>query len=195
MQQEKMGCLLRKLRKEKGLTQEQMAELFRVTNRTVSRWENGKNMPDISVLVEISNYFEIDILELIEGERKNEKMNTENDNALETVANYAEKQKDIILKNVRRLDVVGIVCCTLSCLAMELNRFFENKIFIILQVVFLGITLGMLMWNVSYSTGISNVINRIEKKHTKMKYWEILLVIILVLWICWDIYVFYLSLS
>lgn len=41
MQQEKMGCLLRTLRKEKGMTQEQMAEIFGVTNRTVSRWENG----------------------------------------------------------------------------------------------------------------------------------------------------------
>lgn len=41
MQQEKIGCLLRELRKEKGLTQEQLAEVFGVTNRSVSRWENG----------------------------------------------------------------------------------------------------------------------------------------------------------
>lgn len=41
MQQEKIGCFIRKLRKEKGMTQEQMAEIFCVTNRTVSRWENG----------------------------------------------------------------------------------------------------------------------------------------------------------
>ena len=41
MQQEKMGYLLKVLRKEKGMTQEQMAEQFGVTNRTISRWENG----------------------------------------------------------------------------------------------------------------------------------------------------------
>lgn len=41
IQQDKMGCMLRSLRKEKGLTQEQLAEHFGVSNRTISRWENG----------------------------------------------------------------------------------------------------------------------------------------------------------
>ena len=47
MQQEKIGCLLKELRKERGLTQEQVAELFGVTDRTVSRWENG----DLDIIV------------------------------------------------------------------------------------------------------------------------------------------------
>ena len=56
MNQKKTGELLRKLRKERGLTQEQVAEKFNTTNRSVSRWENGSTMPDISILVELADY-------------------------------------------------------------------------------------------------------------------------------------------
>ena len=52
MNQQKIGGLLKCLRKEKKLTQEQLAEHFNVSSRTVSRWETGKNMPDISLLDE-----------------------------------------------------------------------------------------------------------------------------------------------
>ena len=56
MDQKKIGSLLKELRKEKGLTQEQLAEHFLVSTRSVSRWENGINMPELSLLVEIA-YF------------------------------------------------------------------------------------------------------------------------------------------
>ena len=51
MNQEKIGKFLKELRKKKGLTQEQIAEKFHVSNRTISRWENGNNMPDLDVLM------------------------------------------------------------------------------------------------------------------------------------------------
>ena len=47
--QVKIGNFLKKLRKEKGITQEQLAEILNVSGRTVSRWETGNNMPDISI--------------------------------------------------------------------------------------------------------------------------------------------------
>ena len=75
MDQKKIGNLLKKLRSEKGLTQEQLAEILNVSNRTVSRWETGSNMPDISLLVEIADFYDISIPEIINGERKSEKMN------------------------------------------------------------------------------------------------------------------------
>lgn len=56
MDQVKIGNFLKKLRKEKGITQEQLAEILNVSGRTVSRWENGNNMPDISILVDIADY-------------------------------------------------------------------------------------------------------------------------------------------
>lgn len=71
------GLLLKELRNEKGLTQEQFAEIVNVSNRTVSRWENGNNMPDLDILIQISDYYEIDLRELLDGERKSDKMNME----------------------------------------------------------------------------------------------------------------------
>ena len=68
MDQIKIGAFLKTLRKEKNLTQEQAAEQLGVSNRTVSRWETGTNMPDISLLVEIAELYGVSIPELIDGE-------------------------------------------------------------------------------------------------------------------------------
>ena len=52
MDQQKIGKFLKCLRRDKGLTQEQLAEHFCVSSRTVSRWENGNNMPDVDILMD-----------------------------------------------------------------------------------------------------------------------------------------------
>ena len=75
MNQIKIGGFLKEIRKEKGLTQEQLAEQFNVSRRSVSRWETGSNLPDVDILIEMADYYEVDLRELIEGERKSEKMN------------------------------------------------------------------------------------------------------------------------
>lgn len=77
MDQLKIGRFLKDLRKEKGLTQEQLAEQFHVSRRTVSRWETGSNLPDLDILMEMADYYEVDLRELLDGERKSEKMNKE----------------------------------------------------------------------------------------------------------------------
>ena len=77
MDQKKIGFFLKELRKEKGITQEKIAEKLNVSGRTVSRWETGNNMPDISLLIEIADFFDVSIPEIINGERKSENMNEE----------------------------------------------------------------------------------------------------------------------
>ena len=77
MNQIKIGEFLKELRKERGLTQEQLAERFNVSRRSVSRWETGSNLPDVDILIEMADYYEVDLRELIDGERKSEKMNEE----------------------------------------------------------------------------------------------------------------------
>ena len=59
----KIGAFLQALRKEKGLTQEQLAEQIGVSRRTVSRWETGSNMPDLDVLMELSDYLSWNAIE------------------------------------------------------------------------------------------------------------------------------------
>ncbi len=77
MEQQKVGSFLKMLRREKSLTQEQLAEQLHISGRTVSRWETGSNMPDISLLVELAEFYEVSIPEIIDGERKSETMNEE----------------------------------------------------------------------------------------------------------------------
>ena len=69
MDQIKTGKFIATLRKEKELTQEQLGEKLGVTNKTISRWENGNYMPDIEMLSLLSKEFDVNINELISGER------------------------------------------------------------------------------------------------------------------------------
>ena len=69
MDQIKTGKFIATLRKEKELTQEQLGEKLGVTNKTISRWENGNYMPDIEMLSLLSKEFDVSINELISGER------------------------------------------------------------------------------------------------------------------------------
>jgi len=69
MDQIKIGEFISKLRREQNLTQEQLGEKLRVTNKTISRWETGNYMPDIEMLQVLSNMFEVGINEILAGER------------------------------------------------------------------------------------------------------------------------------
>ena len=68
MNQEKFGKLIKKIRKENGLTQKDLADKYNVTYQAVSKWENGRNMPDISILEQMSKDFDIPIDSLVAGE-------------------------------------------------------------------------------------------------------------------------------
>lgn len=70
MNQEKIGNLIKEIRKEYNLTQKQLADKLGVTFQAVSKWENGKNIPDIAIIKKISEIFNVDINSLLNGENK-----------------------------------------------------------------------------------------------------------------------------
>jgi len=69
MNQVKTGNFIAELRREKGLTQEALGEILGVTNKTVSRWENGNYLPNVETLKKLSDYFSVSINEILSGER------------------------------------------------------------------------------------------------------------------------------
>mgnify|MGYP003556972723 FL=1 len=66
MDQIKIGSFIKELRKEKNLTQEELAEKFNVARRTVSRWETGSNMPDLDILIEMADFYDVDLREILD---------------------------------------------------------------------------------------------------------------------------------
>ena len=83
MDQEKIGKFIANLRKEKNLTQEQLAEKLGVTDKSVSRWENGRCLPDVSLYKDLCNILGITLNEFFAGEKiKEEKFKEQADNNL-----------------------------------------------------------------------------------------------------------------
>lgn len=72
MDQVQTGKFIAELRKEKSLTQAQLGELLGVTNKTISRWENGNYMPDLAVLQSLCAVLDVNLNEMISGRRLNE---------------------------------------------------------------------------------------------------------------------------
>lgn len=107
LDQKKIGEFLRELRKEKGMTQEQVAEHFNIAGRTVSRWETGSNMPDIGIISEIASFYEVDIREIINGERDAATENRED--VVAKVIEYADTENEILAQNVTKYSIIGLI--------------------------------------------------------------------------------------
>ena len=70
MDQEKVGKFISKLRKENKLTQQQLADKLEITDKAVSKWENGRCLPDVYFLNILSDLFHVTVEEILNGERK-----------------------------------------------------------------------------------------------------------------------------
>ena len=109
MDQKKIGLFLRELRNEKNLSQEQLAEEFGVSSRSISRWENGNTMPDISIIIELADFYDVDIREIIRGERKSENMDKELKDTLVTVADYTNNENGKIMQSAVNMAIITSV--------------------------------------------------------------------------------------
>ena len=127
MDQKKTGSFFKELRKEKGLTQEQLAEQLNVSGRTISRWETGSNMPDLDLLIEIADFYEVEIGELIDGERKGGMiMDKEIKETVLKVADYSSDEKIKLMKKLHVFAWVGVISflifLVLDCTGMAGGR-------------------------------------------------------------------------
>lgn len=177
MDQKNVGPFLRELRKEKQLTQEQLAERFGVTSRSVSRWETGSNMPDLSILVELADFYDVDIRDIIDGERKGEDMNKEEKERLQLVADYAETEKNTLLMRLRIFSIVGLVSLIAGLTMMVISRDNNLPVYDYLMGTLMGVAIGALLVAVFYSTGVLE--NMRKRKRILMKVLLVISILIL----------------
>lgn len=120
----KIGACLRDLRKEKGLTQEQLAEQFNISQRTVSRWETGSNMPDLDVLLQLADFYRVDIRTLLNGEKQRRTMSEETKEIVHKLVSFdQEREKLERAKRTKRIRVwatIYLIASVLNYLALML---------------------------------------------------------------------------
>ena len=119
MNQEKIGKFIYECRKNKNLTQEQLAEKLGVTAKSISRWENGNTMPDYSLLKDLCNELDISINELLSGEeiKESEYMMKAEENFI-----YLKKKVDTTLK---LLKFITYTCAGILIALFILNMYFN----------------------------------------------------------------------
>ena len=151
MDQQKIGSFLKELRKEKSLTQEQLAEKLYVSRRTVSRWETGNNLPDLPVLIEIADLNEVDLRELLEGERRapaEEGTESPENSTAETavlIAEKAEEEKANIRRRFHYIFIAGGISFALYLISTFLAPENTGHLFDFLQGASLGISFGAVL--------------------------------------------------
>ena len=123
MDQQKIGAFIRTLRQEKALTQEQLAQQLNVSNRTVSRWETGFNMPDISTLIELCAILEVDIQELLQGNRLPQEAQVLQ-GSLQEIAQYSRHREERSLRHVVGASA-GFLAAWISSLALAFAAAFS----------------------------------------------------------------------
>ena len=163
MNLEKTGSMLKDLRKEKGMTQEQLGEKFGVSRRTVSRWETGSNMPDLDVLIDLSDFYEVDLREILSGERKSEKMNEEMKETVLQVAEYGNEDKARLLARMHWLSLAGLIGLTMH-LVITFMGLGEVSPYEGIGSFGLGVASGMMVLWVIYTSRYMAKIRKFKKK-------------------------------
>ena len=116
MDQWKTGRFIAECRKEKNLTQMQLAEQLGITDKAVSKWERGVSMPDTSIMLELCDILGISVNELLSGEKINmENNNQKNEQLLLDMAKEAEQKNKIIWTSMWVIMSVCIIAL-LACL-------------------------------------------------------------------------------
>ncbi len=151
MDQKKTGRFLKELRSEKGLTQEQLSEMLGVSNRSISRWENGVNMPDFDLVIELANYYQISIEELLDGERKENMIDKKTEETLLKVADYSNQEKMVLSKRLNLLFILGVIAFILY-MFLDIRGLASVGIYEIIANFALGLVFGILLAGVLYTS-------------------------------------------
>lgn len=136
MDQIKIGKFIAKCRKEKGITQMQLAEMLSITDRAVSKWETGKSLPDSAIMLELCSILGITVNDLLSGEVT--EMTNYNENYEKNLVEMV-KQKETTDRMLLRLEVViGILSVLILLVPIIIGSLVPMEDWLRLVLVFSG---------------------------------------------------------
>ena len=121
MDKEKTGQLITELRKEKGLTQKQLADALNVTDKAVSKWERGLSFPDISMLEPIAELLGVSIMEILAGERQPEDGTLTREEAKDLINASVELGDEEIRHKKERSRLIIIILIVVAMLLVSIT--------------------------------------------------------------------------
>ncbi len=151
---------IKKIRNSNGLTQEQLAVRLNVSRQTISGWENGRNLPDLEMVVSIAERFDLSLDELILGG---------NDMTAKLIKDGSETRKAkmnmISIITGAALLCAGIICLIIKGLSVEYvdDSGFLQESFFLIPIGFLLIFSGLLTLVI---TALANAVKAISSRHT-----------------------------
>ncbi len=163
MDQIRIGQFLKALRKEKGLTQEKLAERLGVSNRTVSRWETGASMPDFDLLIELAKAYEVGVEEILNGKRRNDPVDRQMEESFYKVAEYTNHEKEKLMKKLHIFAWIG-VAAELVFLGLVFAGLAESGIWMEVASVAAGIACGVLLVTVMYTSRWIGKFQKMKKR-------------------------------
>lgn len=166
MEQVKIGKFIAECRKNKNMTQAQLAEKLNITDRAISKWETGKGMPDSSIMLELCDELDITVNELLSGEMisMNEYNKKAEENLLELKKIDESKNKmllqsEIVIGLLSAMAFLGVVILT--------NIFVENQTYISI----IGICSFIIFFiGISFALKIETIAGYYECKKCHHKY-------------------------
>lgn len=166
MNQDKIGKFIAECRKEAGYTQASLGEMLGITDRAVSKWENGKSMPDVSIMLELCELLNINVNELLTGERlsmENYKQKAE-ENLLEL-----QKQEEINNKKLLSLETVIGYTSSIAFLVMIFAASFavENTWW---RIALILIGMAIFVVGIIYAIKLEHDAGYYECPHCQTKY-------------------------
>ena len=118
MDKDKFGKLICELRKDKGMTQQELGDKLHLTNKAISKWERGLSLPDICLLEKISDVLDITVMELLKGE-KNIDVCISNEEANMIIEDTLKHSGDTLKKIKKKLAVsLGIITVSYTHLTL-----------------------------------------------------------------------------
>ena len=122
MDAQKFGTFIAQCRKEKGMTQSELAAKIMVTDKAVSRWERGKGFPDINLLLPLAEALEVSVFELMHSERQKEKAQIFQDDTV--IVHLMENAVEMNKRNKHQDRIVTCIACITMLFVTTFIKFY-----------------------------------------------------------------------